>query len=91
MHFTQQLVAASALATLASAFPLVEKRSNKTTFSVDQVVSKQPNRKLAGPIALSRAIGKYGKVGAKVPQTVAVAAKKVCSGNDETTMLSQTG
>ena len=78
MRFSQQLALAAALASVTSAIPLLP-RANSTakTFSVSQVTTSQPNRKPAGPVAMSRAIGKYAKVGAKVPEHVEAAAQKV--------------
>ena len=79
MHFAQSLVMASAMATAASAFPM-ERRDNSTgaKFTVNQIVSTvNQGKKLAGPVALARTIGKYGKVGAQVPQVVKAAAAKV--------------
>lgn len=80
MRFSHQVLAASALATLTSAFPLDKRaagNSTAKTFTVSQVTPNTEGRKLAGPIALERAIGKYAKVGAKVPQHVQAAASTV--------------
>ena len=79
MRVSQQLLAASALATVASAFPMEKRASNSSsakTFTVNQL-KISTNKKLAGPIALSRAIGKYSDVGAQIPQVVKSAAAKV--------------
>lgn len=83
MRFTQSLAAASALATVASAYPMERRdgsNSTKTKFTVNQVESNSnQGKKIAGSIALARAIGKYGKVGATVPPVVRSAAAKVDS------------
>lgn len=94
MHFTQQLALAAALASVTSALPHVafpNKRSEnttKTTFTVQQTVKGDPNTKLAGPVALARAIGKYAKVGATVPQVVNAAAAKAAQSDDGTVVAS---
>lgn len=94
MHFTQQLALAAALASVTSAFPhsaFINKRAEndtKTTFTVQQKVKGDPNTKLAGPVALARAIGKYAKVGAQVPQVVNAAAAQAAKSNDGTVVAS---
>ena len=90
MHFTQQLALAAALATVSSAFPhsvFPSKRagnSTKSTFTIQQKVQGDADKKLAGPIALARAIGKYSKVGAKIPDVVSAAASKAAQTDDGT-------
>ena len=71
MRFTQNIAAASALLTVASASPIIAK-PNKD-FIVKQTVAK-PSIK-SGPVALASAYQKYGK---PVPKHVADAA----AGND---------
>lgn len=80
MRCYQQLTMASALIFYTSAFPMDKREANSTgasTFTLVQSEPKVPGTKLAGPIALSRAIGKYAKVGAEVPAVVNAAAAKV--------------
>ena len=89
MHFTQQLAMAAALASVTSALPhtFVQKRADnttKTTFQVQQKLQGPADRKLAGPVAMARAIGKYAKVGAKVPEVVQSAANKAAQSDDGT-------
>ncbi len=82
MRFTQNIAAASALLTLASASPIIDRRqkANKD-FVVKQTVAK-PSIK-SGPAALAGAYAKYGK---PVPQDVAAAA----AGNDGTVTTNPT-
>lgn len=82
MRFTNNIAAASALLTVASASPIVDKRqkANKD-FVIHQSVAK-PNIQ-SGPAALASAYRKYGK---PVPQRVAAAA----AGNDGTVTTSPT-
>ena len=81
---------AAALASVSSALPhsvLTNKRAEngtKTTFSVHQQIQGDAGRKLAGPIAMARAIGKYSKAGAKIPEVVNVAAAKAAQSDDGT-------
>ena len=82
MRFTQNIAAASALLTIASASPLVDKRqkANKD-FTVKQSVAK-PSIK-SGPAALA---GTYAKFGKPVPAHIAAAA----ADNDGTVTTSPT-
>lgn len=70
MRLLDNIVLASAFVSFTWATPLV-KRQNKN-FSVTQSVPKP--FKVAGPIALARAYGKYVGVGAQVPAAVQAAA-----------------
>ena len=96
MHFTQQFALAAALASVTSAFPhsvFPNKRdgnSTKSTFTVKQTIKGDVNTKLAGPIALARAIGKYSKVGAKIPEVVNAAAVKAAQSDDGTVVANPT-
>ena len=82
MRFAQNVAAASALLTIASASPILDKRqkANKD-FTVKQTVAK-PSIK-SGPAALASAYQKYRK---PVPQHVAAAA----AGNDGTVTTNPT-
>ena len=87
MHFVEQILAASALASLVAAAPFESKRSSasgKKQFTVPQGPPKLPGKKIAGPIALARVYGKYAKVGASAPQTVLAAASAAAGTNDGT-------
>jgi len=53
-------------------------------FSVDQSAPITPGKKVAGPIALAQALGKYSKVGKSVPQNVKAAAAKAAATDDGT-------
>lgn len=82
MRFTQNVAAASALISIASASPIVDKRlkANKD-FTVRQSVAK-PSIK-SGPAALAGAYAKYGK---QAPANVKAAA----AGNDGTVTTNPT-
>ena len=89
MLFTQQFALAAALASVSSALPhtMFETRAGnttKTTFTVQQKIQGEAGKKLAGPIAMARAIGKYAKIGAKIPEVVNVAAAKAAQTDDGT-------
>lgn len=72
MRFTQNIAAASALLTVASASPIAEKRqSPKKDFVIKQSVAK-PSIK-SGPAALAGVYAKYGK-SAPAPVKAAAAA-----------------
>ena len=69
MRFIDNVVVASAFASVVSASPLV-RRGN--AFTVTQSVAK--TQKAAGPVALAQVYGKYAKTGAQVPDVVKAAA-----------------
>lgn len=82
MRFSQNIAAASALLSIASASPIVDKRLKvNKDFTVKQSVAK-PSIK-SGPAALASAYAKYGK---KAPAHVQAAA----AGNDGTVTTSPT-
>ena len=70
MRVLDNIILASAFVSFTWASPLVKRQTKK--FSVTQSVPKP--FKVAGPIALARAYGKYANVGAKVPAVVQAAA-----------------
>ncbi|KAK3175858.1 hypothetical protein OEA41_007180 [Lepraria neglecta] len=86
MHLLQ-LAAASALATIATAapFPDLPKRETSAAgsakFTVPQGQPKLPGKKIAGPIALARVYGKYGK---GAPASVNTAASAAAGSDDGT-------
>ena len=69
MRFIDNIVVASAFASVVSASPVAKRGS---TFTVVQSVAKA--QKPAGPIALAKIYGKYAKTGAQVPDVVKAAA-----------------
>ncbi len=86
MHLVEILLAAS----IVGAAPFTpEKRAGALIgpkqFSVNQSPPVTPGKKVAGPIALAKALGKYSKVGKVVPQDVQAAAAKA-AGNDDGTV-----
>ena len=86
MHLLQ-LAAASALATIVTAapFPDLPKRETSAAgsakFTVPQGQPKLPGKKIAGPIALARVYGKYGK---GAPASVNTAASAAAGTDDGT-------
>ena len=86
MHLLQ-FAAASALATIVTAapFPDLPKRETSATgsakFTVPQGQPKLPGKKIAGPIALARVYGKYGK---GAPASVNTAASAAAGSDDGT-------
>ncbi|KAG8526929.1 uncharacterized protein KY384_008358 [Bacidia gigantensis] len=86
MHF-QQIVASLALTSLAVAAPLSEEKraSPSEKFTVFQDKQARPEgRKVAGPIALAEALGKYGRVGLSPSPAVKQAAAKAAAQDDGT-------
>lgn len=94
MHLLQQVAAASALASVVAAapYPITSKRSSNVTgaarFTVPQGPPKLQGKKIAGPIALARAYGKYAKLGATAPAVVNAAASKAAGTDDGTVVAS---
>ena len=91
MHFLQPVVAASALASIVTAAPCPAphtKRSSNLTvaarFTVPQGLPRLPGRKIAGPVALERAYGKYAHIGATLPRRVRAAASTAKASDDGT-------
>ena len=86
MHYLAQLVAASALTSLASTAPTLSERGSKVTgnakFTVPQGDPKNPGWKVAGPIALARVYGKYASLGASAPESVTKAASDAAGSDD---------
>ncbi|KAL9101059.1 MAG: hypothetical protein Q9163_003633 [Psora crenata] len=87
MHYSQ-LVAALALTSAVTAAPFEQKRASTVTgnkkFTLEQSQPKQPGKKLAGPIALAQALGKYRKVGLSASSSVQAAASKAAAIDDGT-------
>lgn len=88
MRFLEQVVTASAFASLAAAAPSHQKRSTSVVgnkkFTVPQGAPKLPGKKIAGPIALARVYGKYAKLGANAPAKVDAAASAAAATDDGT-------
>lgn len=88
MH-VQHVLAALALTSAVTAAPLADQKraatiSGAKQFSVAQSPPKSPGKKIAGPIALAQALGKYSKLGLKPSAAVKAAAAKAAATDDGT-------
>ena len=92
MHLHQTLAAALALASATLAAPVSEQKRALVTgarrFTVPQSQPKRVGRKLAGPIALARALGKYSNVGLRVSPALEAAASRAADNEDGTVAAS---
>ncbi|KAL9127012.1 MAG: hypothetical protein Q9217_004027 [Psora testacea] len=91
MHYSQ-IIAALAFTSVVTAAPFEQKRATSVTgnkkFTLEQTGPKQPGKKLAGPIALAQALGKYNRVGLSASQSVKAAASKAAATDDGTVAAS---
>ena len=89
----RQAIAVSALAGAVAAAPFAEQRRAPSVvgakkFTVSQDQPKHLGKRLAGPIALDQALGKFAKVGLSASPAVKAAALKAAATEDGTVAAS---